>query len=85
MIVLAVVLVSMLLLVAPHAAAQTEPSITEPPGLNRTLWEQLIFDTYDCPSPECEPPTGEENHDGVDPRLRAYYGYLPPTARRTGR
>ena len=31
------------------------PSISEPASLNRRLWEQIIFNTFDCPSPECEP------------------------------
>ena len=31
------------------------PSIPQPAGLNRSLWEQIIFNTYGCPSPGCPP------------------------------
>ena len=31
------------------------PSIPEPASPNRQLWEQIIFNTYECPSPECLP------------------------------
>ena len=39
-------------------ANTTIPTIPEPPDLNRKLWEQIVFNTFDCPPGSCAPLEG---------------------------
>lgn len=71
-----------LLLLAPNVAAAQpiEPSIAEPPGLNRVLWEQLIFNTFDWPSPPNLPALEERTTEMLTHQVVQSIGVCMPAS-----